>query len=33
MENMDKALDEGTPGAAEIRRKLAQEPSRTMLRP
>ena len=33
VENMDRALDEGTPGAAEIRRKLKQEPSRTMLRP
>jgi pyruvate dehydrogenase (quinone) len=33
VENMDKALDEGTSGAAEIRRNLAQEPSRTMLRP
>jgi len=33
MENMDKALDEGTAGAAEIRRKLGQEPSRSMLRP
>jgi pyruvate dehydrogenase (quinone) len=33
MKNMDKAMREGTAGAAEIRRNLDQEPSRTMLRP
>jgi pyruvate dehydrogenase (quinone) len=32
MQNMDKALPD-TPGAAEIRRNLTEEPARTMLRP
>ncbi|MFV1919097.1 thiamine pyrophosphate-dependent enzyme [Sphingomonas sp. MJ1 (PH-R8)] len=29
--NLEKALDEGTPGAAQIRAALAREPARTML--
>ena len=31
VENMEKALKRGTPGAAEIERALAEEPARSML--
>jgi pyruvate dehydrogenase (quinone) len=31
VKNLEKALDQGTPGAEEIRERLGQEPQRTML--
>jgi hypothetical protein len=31
VENLEKALDEGTPGAEEIREAMEREPAHTML--